>query len=194
MLRHGRTSANDRHLYCGSTDLPLSESGREELIRLRTSFLWPDIGGCRVYTSGMLRAEETLALIYGEIPHHAEPGFREMDFGRFEMHSYEELCNDQEYRTWCDGDNEGNVAPGGESGRQMSARVISAFRRILSGGEDALIVLHGGPIAAIMASQFPDEEKNRFDWQPKNGRGYVIEDIGGNKSYYPIPIGGTEDG
>ena len=28
LLRHGLTEANERHLYCGSTDLPLSQIGR----------------------------------------------------------------------------------------------------------------------------------------------------------------------
>ena len=28
LIRHGKTEANEKHLYCGSTDLPLSEKGR----------------------------------------------------------------------------------------------------------------------------------------------------------------------
>ena len=194
MLRHGRTEANDRHIYCGSTDLPLSEIGRAELARLRDSCVWPDVSSFCIYTSGMRRAEETLSLIYGDIPHVPERDFREMDFGRFEMHSYEELCSDEVYRAWCDGDNESNVAPGGESGRQMTARVLAAFDRVLAEGGNALIVFHGGPIAAIMAYQFPNEDKNRFDWQPKNGRGYLIEYSSGGKNYYTIPTGGETDG
>ena len=31
LIRHGKTEANEKHLYCGSTDLPLSEAGRGEL-------------------------------------------------------------------------------------------------------------------------------------------------------------------
>lgn len=42
LLRHGSTQANERGLYCGSTDLPLSPAGREELMRLR-----PDQGDTR---------------------------------------------------------------------------------------------------------------------------------------------------
>ena len=37
LIRHGRTEANDRHLYCGSTDLPLSREGAEELRTLHYS-------------------------------------------------------------------------------------------------------------------------------------------------------------
>ena len=31
LIRHGKTEANEKHLYCGSTDLPLSEGGKSEL-------------------------------------------------------------------------------------------------------------------------------------------------------------------
>ena len=31
LIRHGRTLANEQHLYCGSPDLPLSRAGREAL-------------------------------------------------------------------------------------------------------------------------------------------------------------------
>ena len=40
---------------------------------------------------------------------------------------------------------------------------------------DAVIVTHGGVIAAIMAHLVP-EGKNRYEWQSPNGGGYVIED------------------
>ena len=33
LLRHGITEANEKHLYCGSTDLPLSPAGRAALRR-----------------------------------------------------------------------------------------------------------------------------------------------------------------
>lgn len=32
LIRHGKTEANEKHLYCGSTDVSLSESGIKELI------------------------------------------------------------------------------------------------------------------------------------------------------------------
>ena len=31
LIRHGKTETNEKHLYCGSTDLPLSGAGKEEL-------------------------------------------------------------------------------------------------------------------------------------------------------------------
>ena len=165
--RHGKTEANEKWLYCGSTDLPLSEKGREELSRIHY-----DIKNVRFLTSGMKRTNETLRILFGDVPCGEDPRFREVDFGIFEMNSYEELKDTPDYRTWCTGNNEANVPPGGESGLQMKKRVLEAFSEIR---EDTVIVCHGGVIAAIMAHLFPDEKKTRYDWQPKNGFGYILE-------------------
>ena len=35
---------------------------------------------------------------------------------------------------------------------------------------------HGGVIATIMEHLFPGEGKNRYQWQPKPGHGYVIRE------------------
>ena len=170
LIRHGKTEANERRLYCGSTDLPLSESGREELKGLHY-----EISNVRFLTSGMARANETMELLFPGVPYEQEPRFREVDFGLFEMRSYEQLKHDPDYQAWLTGDNEANVPPGGESGRQMAQRVLAAMKDVR---EDTCIVTHGGVIAAIMSSLFPQENRNRYQWQPKNGRGYVIRKDG----------------
>ena len=55
LIRHGKTEANENHLYCGSTDLPLSAAGRQELQNIRY-----DIKNVRFLTSGMKRTDETI--------------------------------------------------------------------------------------------------------------------------------------
>ncbi len=178
LIRHGRTEANDRHLYCGSTDLPLSREGAEELRTLHY-FCQDSI----FLTSGMRRTEETLKILFGSVPHQTDPRFREVDFGIFEMKSYETLKNDPAYQAWLTGNNEENIPPKGESGAQMTHRVLGAFSDIQNAGADMVLVTHGGVIAAIMAHLFPEERKNRYQWQPKPGHGYEIS--GG--TYRPIP-------
>jgi len=167
LIRHGKTAANEQHLYCGSTDLPLSSLGRRELEGLRYS-----VGNVRFVTSGMRRTEQTLEILFGDVPHRADPRFREVDFGVFEMQSFETLKDREDYRRWITGDNEANVPPGGESGGEMTRRVIAAFQELR---EDTALVTHGGVIAAIMAYLFPEEQKNRYQWQPKPGHGYLLE-------------------
>ena len=166
LIRHGKTEANEKHLYCGSTDLSLSKMGREELCKLKY-----DIPNVRFLTSGMRRTNETLQLLFGNIPYEIDSRFREVDFGAFEMRSYEQLKDTPDYQVWLNGDNEANVPPRGESGNQMKTRVLQAFSEIR---EDTCIITHGGVIAAIMEHLFPREGKSRYDWQPRPGCGYAL--------------------
>ena len=166
LIRHGKTEANEKRLYCGSTDLPLSDAGKEAL-----RLLHYDIKNVRFISSGMKRTNETLHILFGDVPYEVDPRFREVDFGIFEMHSYEELKDTPDYQAWLTRDNEANIPPRGESGQQMKARVLEAFSALR---EDTCIITHGGCIAAIMEHLFPGEGKNRYEWQPKNGCGYII--------------------
>ena len=168
LIRHGRTEANEKWLYCGSTDLPLSKKGRQELREVHY-----DISGVRFLTSGMKRTNETLKILFGEVAYEEDPRFREVDFGIFEMCSYQAIQDTPEFQTWITGDNEANIPPEGESGLQMKQRVLEAFSEIR---EDTVLICHGGVIAAIMEHLFPEEGKSRYDWQPNNGRGYCLKD------------------
>lgn len=170
LIRHGKTEANEKWLYCGSTDLSLSETGRAELQNIHY-----DIKNVRFITSGMKRTNETLCGLFGNVPFETDLRFREVDFGIFEMQSYEELKDTPAYQAWLTGDNEANIPPDGESGDQMRQRVLEAFSEIK---EDAVIITHGGCIAAIMQHLFPNEPKSRYDWQPKPGHGYEINQTG----------------
>lgn len=175
LIRHGKTEANEKHLYCGSTDLSLSENGREELRALNYA-----ITPKRFVTSGMKRTEETLKILFGNVPFTVDTRFREVDFGDFEMKSYEQLKEKAAYQAWLTGDNERNVPPSGESGAQMTRRVLEAYSELPDG---TALITHGGVIAAIMASLFPQEGKHRYQWQSANGHGYEITD----GTYRPLP-------
>jgi len=189
LIRHGETEANIKHVYCGSTDIPLSPAGIEKLQARRDDEMM-----CRIrksaelfVTSGMTRTDQTLKLLFGDVDYKVEPRFREIDFGAFEMHSYYELKDTPEYQLWLAGDNEANVCPGGESGQQMEIRVMEAFRELQasffdSAEADVVVVTHGGVIAAIMSKLFPGDGKNRFEWQPAPGHGYAICENG----YYEV--------
>ena len=168
LIRHGKTEANEKHLYCGSTDLPLSEAGRRELALRR----YPQIHA-RFLTSGMRRTNETLEILFPGVSYEKDPRFREVDFGIFEMHSYEQLKDSPAYIQWITGDNEANVPPGGESGLHMKQRILEAFSDLR---EDTVLICHGGVIAAIMESLFPEAGKSRYAWQPENGGGYCLKD------------------
>lgn len=188
LLRHGITEANEKRLYCGWSDIPLSEEGKAQLELLKKKASYPEISNLKVYTSGMRRAEETLHIIYGDVYHEAVDDFKEMNFGAFEMKSYEELKCTQDYQAWISGCNEKNPCPGGESGEDMKARALRGLKQLIAKDEDCLVVCHGGIIACIMEELFPSYKRNRYQWQPEGGKGYaVILNQGIPKEFELIP-------
>ena len=168
LIRHGNTVANEQHLYCGSTDLSLSPEGRAKL----QGRVYPK--GEIYLTSGMKRTDETMEILYPGVPYRADERLREMDFGCFEMKSYEQLKDDLAYQEWISGDNESNRCPGGESGAEALARAMNALEKICAPDINTVVVTHGGVIAGAMGLWFPGEGKNRYQWQPKPGEGYAI--------------------
>ncbi|MBR4599135.1 MAG: histidine phosphatase family protein [Treponema sp.] len=157
LFRHGKTEANEKHLYCGKSDLPLSQKGEAELREKRQAAsslnaqpasrgisIYPDISHCKIFTSGLKRTSQSLGILYPEIilqqacvPATSfekksespskdelfseiviEPSFREIDFGDFEMKSYEELKGNPEYQKWLEGEAERFEREKRENGRE----------------------------------------------------------------------------
>ena len=170
LIRHGRTLANEQHLYCGSTDLPLSRAGRKALANRPPI----DVGAARFITSGMRRCNETLAILFGNVPYEVVRDFREIDFGAFEMKSYEMLKDEPAYQTWLSRDPEINPPPGGESGEQMTRRVLAAYKALESRKENTVIVTHGGVIMSML-SQRALPSRHPEQWMADPGCGYTVQ-------------------
>ena len=171
LIRHSLTAANERHLYGGSTDIPLSEKG-VAIAESRRGVI-PE---CDIYiTSGMLRANQTLLEMAQRAPDCVLKGLREMDFGAFEMKSYDELKTDPDYIRWI-GDESGEVrCPGGEKRRDFWERVLEAGIGLLSmDAGTACAVCHGGVIVCLMQAWFPGVDRNFYQWQPGPCEGYNI--------------------
>ena len=180
LLRHGETDGSRRDLYYGAADIPALP---ESLAALHeNAAAYPRAK--RYYTSGLLRTEQTLAALYGDVPHVQLPGLREMDFGEFEMRSYEELKDDPAFRQWMT-DSEHNPCPNGESAPQTMARNLAAMETVLASDEDAVCVIHGGVIAGFMMTWFGGL---RVDWYRQAGTGYQVTFSGGVPTgWLPIP-------
>ena len=201
--------ANEKHLYCGKTDLDLSEKGRADLLKKNSAsklsgaglalnetfgqsesiyekIIFPDISHCKIFTSGMKRTNQTLSLLYPDLANSAieERSFRELDFGDFEMKSYDELKDDESYRAWVQGEVDriqagltefkDNPCPNGESWLKMTERVLAALEKAVKFANSIAIFTHGGVISAIMQHFFPNERKSIYEWQPNFGEGYRI--------------------
>lgn len=188
LIRHGITEGNQKRLYYGAADIPLAEEGIERLKSLIEQGIYPEISEGDFYTTGMIRTEQTLAILYGEVPHSQIEELKEMSFGDFEMKSSEELKEVPEFAKWAE-DKTGELeSPGGESFGGF-ARRISGGLKILIGkhrlkelsvrhsGKDAIstMVCHGGTISSIMAELFPGEKEHFFQWIPDPGHGYTLE-------------------
>lgn len=192
LIRHGITTGNIRKLYYGSTDVPLADKGIRGLEENKASGIYPDGDAADFYTSGMLRTEQTLELIYGAREHVKIPQLRELHFGEFEMKSYDELNKVPEYRAWINCGDDTMPPPGGESIAQFTKRVREGFDRLrnLHGhrvlslrhrDEEArsICICHGGVISGIMAYIWPGEHKNFYQWIPDPGHGYILTLDGG---------------
>lgn len=86
--------------------------------------------------AGCRRCNETLAILFGDVPYEVVRDFREIDFGAFEMKSYEMLKDEPAYQAWLSRDPEINPPPGGESGEQMTRRVLAAYMALESRKEN----------------------------------------------------------
>ena len=109
---------------------------------------------------------------------------REMDFGDFEMKSYQQLKDTPAYQAWI-ADVEHNPCPHGESAPQVLARNRAAMDRVLAAGEDAVCVIHGGVTAGLMMTWFGG---GRYDYSVKPGTGFTVTFENGRPvSYIRVP-------
>ena len=185
LLRHGQTPATEGKIFCGATDVPLSANGRRWLLELRDGGGYPALSGCRVVTSGMKRTEETLAVLYGAVAHDCDPRLREMNFGRFEMQTFEQLDTLPEFQAWLNDAYGKAICPGGENSEMMQRRVNAAIEELLQQEtRDTLVVTHGGPISFLMNRWFPGQREHLFAWQPQFGRGYALTVAGTRVTAY----------
>lgn len=169
LLRHGQTEGSLRNLYYGAANIPVLPESLEELHAAAQRGVYPKAQ--RYYTSGLLRTEQTLAAIYGDVPHTQLPGLREMDFGDFEMRSYAgDLEHDPQFIVWCE-DSEHNMCPNGESAPQVLARNLAAIQPVIDAGEDAVCVIHGGVTSGLMMHWFGG---TRYDYLLAPGEGYQV--------------------
>lgn len=188
LIRHGITEGNKRRLYYGHSDIDLAEEGVAELKEQAASGLYPDGEGAEFYTTDLKRTQQTLKLIYGEVEFTPLASLKEINFGDFEMKTYQELKDLAEYQEWLRNPKDDTLAPpNGESIRGFYDRIAAGFEdlknrhalkelKMRHSGEEALsiVVCHGGTISAIMEKIFPGEKKNFYEWIPDPGHGYML--------------------
>ena len=172
LIRHGMTIANEKKLYCGSTDLPLSKKGIESLKSLKNDVAFPMAD--KFVATGLMRTVMTTQTLYDREPDIILPEWNEFNFGTFEMKSYEQLKDNLAYIDWISGIDKISC-PNGENRTIFLQRVKIGLEIIKAMDCKSIVVIcHGGVIASVMEIMFPDEQ-NFYEWQPTYGRGYTIE-------------------
>jgi len=187
LIRHGKTHANQQRLYCGHTNIPLSSEGLAELEEYKNQNIYPTNIDLFI-SSGLLRTTQTINHIYGTVCCETIPELAEYNFGKFEMKSYEELKEQEDYQAWIS-DNTGTIAcPKGESKQAFTSRILKGYDLLLKKAENnthVLLTSHGGVISSLMEHLFPNT-RNFYEWQPKPGCGYTLEYSNGICSYTNI--------
>lgn len=184
LIRHGNTIANEQRLYYGSTDIPLSPTGVSTILALKDEGIYPDV--TTFYTTGLKRTNQTLSLIYGDVPYQIITDLAEYHFGEFEMKSYADLVNLPAYQNWIEDTLDTVLCPGGESKKMFKNRVIHAFETLVykqANASAACCICHGGVIATLMEHYVPDQQ-NFYEWQPAPGHGYCLEFIDSRFNIY----------
>lgn len=175
LIRHGRTEANDKGIYIGRTDYPLSQKGISELYNKLDEFEYPHVG--KVYSSPLQRCTETAEILFPDSSVQIVENLIEMDFGDFEGKSADELVKKSEFLEWLKGGADSRP-PKGESLQEVQLRLFKALRTIILDmmQNDILhtaVVTHAGIITNLIAG-FGLPKIDPKELRPAPGEGYDI--------------------
>ena len=84
IIRHGQTEKNRANVLQGRSDIPLNDSGRQQAEEVKDRFIKAGIHFDLVYTSPLIRAVQTAAIIAEGIPQLKDDRLIEMDYGPYE--------------------------------------------------------------------------------------------------------------
>lgn len=161
LIRHAKTAGNLEKRYVGWTDDPI--------VQQNLPIINADVEV--VYGSDLKRCKQTAVAYFPNAVFHSNPLLRESNFGDFEMKTYEQLKNDQNYRNWID-DPKKFAPPNGENLQQFMSRVIAGVHQIES-AKEVYMVVHGGTIRAIL-THFSPEKSVFWDWQVGHQHEFIL--------------------
>lgn len=154
LIRHTEPAGWAKLVCHGALDVPLSDDGLIHARRIGDHLR--DVRLDAVYSSPLERALSTAAPVAA--PHSVSPKLREalaeIDFGAFEGRTFDEIAasHPDVYARWMR--EPATVRfPGGESFRDLRARVIDEVTRIRRehDGGSVAVVTHAGVIRAVLA-------------------------------------------
>jgi len=151
LVRHGESEGNRDRTFTQSTDVPLTERGREQA-RAAAVRLGARFAPTRVISSPYARARQTAEIIAAILAQRVtcDAAFCEQSFGVFAGQPYTTLLGDAAFH---DGPRWEWRPEGGESLVDVYARAVPAFEHLVRGtvDEDVVLVSHGGVMFALWA-------------------------------------------
>jgi alpha-ribazole phosphatase len=164
LIRHAEPDEDARGRCYGRLDVGLSPRGLASAERLAEHLRKVAIDV--VYVSPRQRAVQTAAALGGTVTIDAR--LRELDFGRLEGRTYDEIEREQPelFRCWMETPTQVRF-PDGESYADLRERVASAVEDVVAAERDRTVALvsHGGVIRAALAVALglPDERAFSLD-------------------------------
>lgn len=168
LLRHGQCQGG--HIFRGSTDVLLSESGLQQM---QASVELLDTTWDRVVSSPRSRCKlfAHQFSLHHSLPIEVETRLEEVDFGEWDGEQCDRVWTEDHTRVsaWFN-DPVSNAPPGGESTLDFSERVIDGYFDLLNRykGEKLLLITHGGVIRMILSHilGMPVRNASRFQVAP----------------------------
>jgi broad specificity phosphatase PhoE len=149
LIRHGETVGNSSVRFHGSSDVALSDVGREQM-RQAARALRQEVFDL-VVASPLRRSWEGAWIVAGGAPVRLEHDFREIHFGRWEGMTAEEIeaSDPVLYKDWRE-KREAFEFPGGEPRGEFRERTVRGLQHLEeSGAASALLVAHKGTIRTV---------------------------------------------
>jgi len=149
-MRHGETIANQNGLIQGQTDYPLTEEGKQVILRLAQKIRHVSFES--IFSSDLGRAKESSDLVTNELDYQKPviytKALREIDFGDYSRLPKKEVMEKIRLHKM----NEEIPYPNGESGLDLKKRVTDFVHRILNSVQsgNVLVVTHYGVIETIL--------------------------------------------
>ena len=180
LVRHGQSVGNERQLFFGWSDHPLTELGREQA--RQAAEMLKEVNFTRCVSSDLVRAWDTaLACVEGRgIEVEAAPALREQDMGDLEDLTFDQAMERggeafaRMLADWTRVD-----PPGGESVAHMKQRVGDCVDGIVRRGEDTLIVAHNGSLSLILShfglARDSELMNHEYNWFFEHGTYSAIE-------------------
>lgn len=140
LIVHEKTKANLDRKYIGWKDEPILHKVEAEI----------DLHPSIVYGSDLRRCRDTAQCYFPDAEFIASKELRELNFGDFEMCTYEQLQHNETYRAWIDDPLE-NPIPNGETFDRFKRRVLDGFHSIVKEKKEYTFIVHGGVIRLLLA-------------------------------------------